>query len=175
MLRPRISDMVTIASRLSGVPETDILSPARPLHLCAVRFAVYATARAWKYSYPEIGKVMHRDHSTVLSGMQTRRRLESYIADFDGFCDAVAYWSDELPPFVSETDWTPPGIYMVYPSEQVRQARAKGVALPVNAEGNPKVSATQEPRDFDMEISHATAAAIGKGSSDLLDALRRAA
>lgn len=174
MLRPRISDIITIACRLSGAGMEEVISPARPLHLCAVRYAVYMTAREWGYSYPDIGNVVGRDHSTVMHALQTRRRLDSYIEDFDGFCAEVSRWADELPPFVAETNWHPPKVFTVHMSENLRQKREKLDRAVDGASGKPKGPGAGV-YDHDMAYKRARESRIRNGSDMLLAALRAAA
>jgi hypothetical protein len=124
-MRPRISDIITVAGRLTNVPPSEIVSDRRFLYLCAIRYPVYLTAREWGFSLSEIGRVVGRDHTSVYHGLQTGRRFEGYVNHFDEFCAEVARWSDELPPFVSETDWQPDRKFHVFLTDGAKRERSK--------------------------------------------------
>lgn len=161
-MRPRIADITTIASRLSGVPESEIRSGRSFKHLCAVRHPIYVTAREWGYSLPVIGReVGGRHHSTVLHSLSDRRALSGWVEDFDLFCAEVCRWSDELPPFVVESDWRPDRIF------RIRQS-AEAAAAP---KAPPKTAQVRDKHDYDMAQVRAMKAAMSKGSATLLAAL----
>lgn len=125
MMRPRIADIITIASRLTEVSEADIVGRRRWLHLCAIRWPIYATARQWGYSYPVIGRILNRDHSSIIHSLSNRERFDSYIVDFDDFCVEVERLADELPPFVADSDWRPDHKFHVYMSDDARKERER--------------------------------------------------
>lgn len=54
-----------------GIHPDDILKETRgsPKE-CAARFCVYERLRKRKWSYPQIGTTMNRDHQSVLSGVR---------------------------------------------------------------------------------------------------------
>lgn len=117
-MRPRIADMISIASRLTDVPEADIVGPRRFGHLCAIRAAIYILAKEWGYSSTETGqRFSRRDHSTILHGIKNVERFSSFVLEFGKFCDALGEFSDQLPPFVGETRWEPPRVFHVLRSE----------------------------------------------------------
>ncbi len=61
-----------------GVPVPEILSPWREARLLPARHAAMALAkRLTKLSLPQIGRVMRRDHTTVLSGIAAHERREA--------------------------------------------------------------------------------------------------
>ena len=170
MIRPRTADMITIASRLTGVSEADILSGRRFIHLCAVRHPICVTAREWGYSYPAIGAAIgRRDHSTVINSCASRERLVPYIKDFAEYCEAVSRWADELPPFVKETDWRPDRVFKVVLSLKAREAES------VRRKENSRLARSKLRVDYDMEVSARIAGEIKVGSANLLAALQAAA
>lgn len=183
MTRPRIADLVTIASRLTGVDPFDVRSQSRLLHLCAVRVAVYVTARRAGHSYPGIGRLVGgRDHSTVIHGIQNRGRFANYISDFDAYCADIERFAEELPPFVEDTDWTPDQTYSVFLSKEALSLRNQAYRA---AEAKrrrkfeivdaPRKVVTRRPapveRDYDMEATQAHRAQMAAGSQALLKAL----
>lgn len=124
MRRARISDIVTIAARLTGVPAAEIVSPSRELHLCAIRFAVFRSARAYGYSFPEIGRAVgRRHHTSVINSLGNRQRIADYLPEVDQFCAEVAHFADELPPFVNESDWRPEPRFFVSRIERMRREK----------------------------------------------------
>jgi len=190
-MRPRIADIVTIAARLSRTPEAAVVGERRYVYLCAIRHAIYATAREWGYSYPQIGKhVGNRDHTSVLNSIQSRERLALQFKNFDGFCAEVSRWADELPPFVSETGWKPPRAFSLTLSradrlrrereaaalrrmrQKRRDAKIAPVATPAVAASKAVPVADKAP---DEQYTRRVNAEIVRGSANLLEALRKAA
>lgn len=64
-------DIILAASKLSKVKPEEILSPRRMKHITLVRHIVYKlTAELCPYSYPQIGRMLDRDHSTIIAGIK---------------------------------------------------------------------------------------------------------
>jgi len=180
MIRPRIADMITIASRLTATPVAEILGRRRFLHLCAIRHPIYVTAREWGYSYPMIGQVLDRDHSTVIHSINTPERYRHYMEDFDGYCEAVAELADSLPPFVAESDWKPEKTFSLYLSGKAREERNRILeeqerARKLQRKENSRLARSKLRVDYDMEVSARIAGEIKVGSANLLAALQAAA
>lgn len=185
-MRPRIADILTIASRLTEVPVADLVGRRRWLHLCAIRYPVYATARDWGYSLTAIGRMVNRDHSSIIHSLNTRERFDSYIVGFDEFCEQVARHADELPPFVAESDWKPEAKFHVYMSNEARQERER-VSRRLVAARKAKIAErlglkASEVEDTDIAVLDAVeradaarAAVMTKNSASFADALRAAA
>ena len=117
-MRPLIADMITIASRLTDVPEAEIVGPRRFGHLCAIRGAIYTLAKEWGYSSSESGRKFSRDHTTILHGIKNVERFSGFVLEFEKFCDALGEFSDQLPPFVRDTAWKPPRTFHVLRSDE---------------------------------------------------------
>jgi len=68
MARISLSELVARAALLGDATVKDILGPARHNHLVYLRRAIVLAARAQeqRLSYPEIGRRMNRDHSTII-------------------------------------------------------------------------------------------------------------
>ena len=76
---PTIDRIIVIACRLFQVKPHEIRSPRRSTGVVRARHAVFwAVAEATEMSYPEIGRRIGRDHTTVLYGVQ---RAESMRHD----------------------------------------------------------------------------------------------
>lgn len=130
MTRPRIKDIVTIASRLTNVSEEKILSPDRKLHLCAVRSAIYSIAKKHGHSLTQIGvQIGGRDHSTVINGLKNEQRFAPHIGLYDEFVKALELYTATLPMFVSETDWQPPVNFVVRTSHQRFKERKRQMSI----------------------------------------------
>lgn len=70
--RARIVDLMAIASRLTGVHPDDITGHSRVRRFVHIRQAIVAVARMQRpeHSYPEIGRRMKRDHSTLVHAFE---------------------------------------------------------------------------------------------------------
>ena len=67
MATTRVHDLITIASRLSGISEADIRGTSRFRPICRVRQAVmYAAYLQGVHSLAQIGRIFGKDHSTVI-------------------------------------------------------------------------------------------------------------
>ena len=67
MATTRVSDLITIASRLSGISEADIRGKSRLRLICRVRQGVmYAAHLQGKHSLAQIGRMFGKDHTTVI-------------------------------------------------------------------------------------------------------------
>ena len=63
-------DVLKYITAKYGIPRRDLLSPLRSRYITYPRFeAMYLMRRYCGKSYPQIGKMMNRDHTTVLSGI----------------------------------------------------------------------------------------------------------
>jgi len=59
-------EIVKKVSHESGVPTMEIYGRSRSKKIFSARLEVYKVLRAEGYSYPEIGILMDRDHTTIL-------------------------------------------------------------------------------------------------------------
>jgi len=64
-----IRNVIRAASAISGIPESELLDDNRAAHLSWVRFAIMAACQRYA-SYSAIGRVMGRDHSTIIHGVK---------------------------------------------------------------------------------------------------------
>lgn len=66
MATTRISDLITIASRITGMTPAQIVGPQRHKPIARVRQAVaYVAAEQGKHSLTQIGRMLNRDHTTI--------------------------------------------------------------------------------------------------------------
>jgi chromosomal replication initiation ATPase DnaA len=64
-------DIIIAASRISEVSTADILSARRMKHITLVRHIVYKlTYELCPYSFPQMGRMLNRDHTTIISGIK---------------------------------------------------------------------------------------------------------
>jgi chromosomal replication initiation ATPase DnaA len=76
--RPQVKIRTIIAhvAKITGVPQDDILSPKRDRVTARARQMVMWKAHQEGHSLPAIGKVLQRDHTSVLHGVRAiNRRL----------------------------------------------------------------------------------------------------
>jgi chromosomal replication initiation ATPase DnaA len=77
-LRPemKIREVIDLVVDITGVPHSDILSPKRDRVTARARQMVMWKAHKEGHSLPAIGRVLGRDHTSVLHGVrQINRRL----------------------------------------------------------------------------------------------------
>jgi Bacterial dnaA protein helix-turn-helix len=99
MKRVRVVDIIAVASQLSHHTAGDILSRARHKPLVLTRFAIYTVARENGHSYPVIGKILGRDHSTVLHGCKVCEIFARDRPSFGKFLADLREATADLTPF----------------------------------------------------------------------------
>ncbi|RIV79553.1 helix-turn-helix domain-containing protein [Pelagerythrobacter aerophilus] len=82
VVRPRVREIIDTASRIFDVPAKDIASASRlRMHSTPRQVVCYvASQRGWRST--EIGRVLQRDHSTVLYGLDRVRARRAADAEF---------------------------------------------------------------------------------------------
>lgn len=65
-MKHRVSDIIDAAAELTGVSYGEMIGTCRARHISNVRAAVVMIAREYGFSYPHIGGVMRKDHSSMV-------------------------------------------------------------------------------------------------------------
>lgn len=84
--RPTVRALIDRAAALSGFPPATILGSCRRSDIVLIRFAVIWVARRMGFSSALIGRVINRDHSTVLNGAQRAREMMTRSQPYEAFC-----------------------------------------------------------------------------------------
>ncbi len=87
--RLRARDLLGVVDSLCsghGVPRDLVLGRSRPKSVAFARNRLYAELSRTGLSYPEIGSLLDRDHTTVMAGVRRARRtahlpVPSYLAE----------------------------------------------------------------------------------------------
>lgn len=74
-----VKGLVRAAAISSGLTEADILGPSRQRFVCTARQWVMFEAQAAGFTLPQIGRVLKRDHTTVLHGIRAERKRRGEI------------------------------------------------------------------------------------------------
>lgn len=80
------SDYVKAAAEMFHVHPRDLVSHYRFNFLMLPRFALYKALRLRGWSYPQIGRLLDRDHSTIIYGIQ---RADYYMERDPGYAAKV--------------------------------------------------------------------------------------
>lgn len=115
--RPRLRDIILAACTVTEQPRHKIVSPARDTAVVRARWLIFSVARKHGFSYPEIGRSVGRDHTTVLHGMHMLKeamllRSGAQIAEQVGQVERIAiersrrFFAKHMVN-VPETDWVP--------------------------------------------------------------------
>lgn len=80
-----LDDVATAVAQAHGVPLRELLGRRRHASVARARAALYTALRGHGMSYPEIGRLLRRDHTTVMSvvrnaGGPPSRRLRIEVA-----------------------------------------------------------------------------------------------
>lgn len=101
MATSRVSDLVAIAARLSGLSEEALLGPAKHRHVARVRQAVmYVAVNQGVHSYPHIGRVMGRDHKTVFYAADIVPAYMAIDHEYRLLVEAIERAAETARPFV---------------------------------------------------------------------------
>src|SRR6185437_14914972 len=84
---PTIADCLDIACRITGTPQTDVLSRRRGTGLRARMLAMWLARHRTRHSFPEIGRALERDHTTVMYGVERVEYLRSASVDWRELTD----------------------------------------------------------------------------------------
>jgi chromosomal replication initiation ATPase DnaA len=84
-----LNGLFSIVERETGVSRGEILAPFREHKVRDARLAMYLTLRKRGYSTPQIGSVMKRDHTTVVSGIRRARDFYDTKPEFRALVDAL--------------------------------------------------------------------------------------
>lgn len=74
-MKHRVSDIIDAAAELTGVSYGEMIGTCRARHIGNVRAVVSIVARERGHAYPHIGRVMRKDHSSIVH----------YVKNFDTF------------------------------------------------------------------------------------------
>ena len=66
---PIATDTIDMVARMTGVSKADILGRSRKPHICRARWAAMRALKQRGLSASHIGRLMGRDHTTVLHGL----------------------------------------------------------------------------------------------------------
>lgn len=84
-----LNELFSILLRETGISRREILAQIRERPVCEARLAMYLALRKRAYSTPQIGSMMERDHTTVLSGIRTARGHYNTKPKFRALVDAL--------------------------------------------------------------------------------------
>jgi hypothetical protein len=112
-MRPTISDIVAAVGAHYGVPKIDIKSERRDASVVHARHVCFWLAKDLTFlSYPQIGMAMHRDHTTIMHGVQVIEKkrqsdavLQSDLFELIGRLDSMA---PPLAEFVEQLKFASP-------------------------------------------------------------------
>ena len=103
MATTRISDLVTIASRLSGISEADIRGTSRLRAICRVRQGVmYAAFLQGKHSLAGIGRIFGKDHSTIIHACSNVPEFMKRDPEYLAFIWQILVEASEERPHIAE-------------------------------------------------------------------------
>lgn len=80
------SDFVNAAAEMFCVHPRDLVGPYRFNFLMLPRFALYKALRMRGWSFPQIGRLLNRDHSTIIYGVS---RADYYMERDPGYAAKV--------------------------------------------------------------------------------------
>jgi chromosomal replication initiation ATPase DnaA len=80
MSRTDLESLLRLASEATGCTVEELVSPDQHSTLVHARRLFVAAARRKGFSYPEIGRALHRHHSTIIRLTRTTGHYEKILA-----------------------------------------------------------------------------------------------
>jgi hypothetical protein len=117
----RVHDLVTIASRLSGISEADIRGTGRLRVICRVRqAAMYAAHLQGVHSLAQIGRLFGKDHTTVIHARDAVPEFMKRDPEYRAFVWQILVDAFEESPHINARKFQftltqPKPIYIVKP------------------------------------------------------------
>lgn len=93
-------DIMRAAAALSDTPIEKIRFTQRTGNLVDIRTAISIVARRRRCSFLEIGRAIHRDHTTVISGIASKRASKPEVLDLVAKIDSVIGEPEKLEAVV---------------------------------------------------------------------------
>ena len=139
--RARTADILTLAARLSGIPESRIRSRCRKRPTSRVRAAVCLIAGEHGHSNPVIGAVLGIDHSSVIYARRRAPILAMYEHGYARFIRSLRAKALTVRPFMLDLEEIKP----IYTYVGVPTAKQNGIK-PKNHFANDDNAFTQEKK-----------------------------
>ena len=165
MSRIRVADIIAAASRMTGIPVADITGPSRVKRLVRVRQAVafVAARQADRLSYPMIGRMLGRDHSTIIHAIIAADANRQIDREYAKFLRQLRMEARNAGHFAAGP------VVKVAPAPVIPKPPApKPVVRSVKAKNDFR------PDDGDGDNGHKFQAGISRGSNDFLAKLNAA-
>jgi len=100
--RARVADVLAVASYLWVLPAAQIRGEQRNRRYLAPRFAVCLVSSEQGHSYPMIGRVMGRDHSSVIHAARRAREMMARDPQYAHMVERLRLLSSIAKPFVAD-------------------------------------------------------------------------
>ena len=97
----RIADLITLAEDMAGLMPGAVTGKGRNPEAHRVRMAIMLVAREWGFSYPAIGRLLNRDHTSIMYGFERAQDLLARDQLFSDFVDALRTHAAEARPFIA--------------------------------------------------------------------------
>ena len=166
MSRIRVADIIAAASRMTGIPVADITGRSRVQRLARVRQAIaYVAAKQDdRMSYPQIGRILGRDHSTILHSIGMAEIFRKRDPEYAKFLRQLRMEARNAGHFAAG-----PVVKVAKPAPVIPKPPApKPVVRSVKAKNDFR------PDDGDGDNGHKFQAGISRGSNDFLAKLNAA-
>lgn len=97
----RIADLIALAEGMAGLLPGVVSGKGRCREAHKVRMAITVVARDWGFSYPAIGRLLNRDHSSVIYAMERAQILLTGDPVFAAFVADLRRAAAQSRPFIA--------------------------------------------------------------------------
>lgn len=157
MSRARVADIITLASQMAAIERKVLVGRTRYRRVVRVRQACMLLARENGHSFPTIGRMFDRDHSTVIHGCEV---AEDYIArdpGFAAFVERLRASAMRAQPYVAERLSFPA---FAKPKPTPKASAPKPKAKPIDSDIKQQLDDAAAMRDGSLALQQAIAAAL---------------
>lgn len=156
MSRALVADIITLAAEMAAIDRKVLTGRSRYRRVVRVRQACMLLARENNHSYPTIGRMFGRDHSTVIHGCEVAADTIARDPDYAAFVARLRTGAAKARPYIAERLSVP-----VFVKPKVGEAKPATPAKP-----------KAKTMDSDVRKQNEDADAMRKGSRDLARAIR---
>lgn len=155
MSRARVADIITLAAEMAAIDRKVLVGRSRFRRVVRVRQACMLLARENGHSYPTIGRMFDRDHSTIIHGCEVAEDYTARDPVYAAFVDRLRVSAKTAQPYVAERLSTPA---FVQPKPKLAKPKVK--PKPVDAAIKQQLQDDAAMRNGSFALQQAIAASL---------------
>jgi hypothetical protein len=159
MSRARVADIITLASQMAAIDRKVLVGRSRFRRIVRVRQACMLLARENGHSFPTIGRMFDRDHSTVVHGCEVAEDCVQRDPAYAAFVDRLRTSAANARPYIAERLSTPV-VVLPKPKPTRVKAKPKPKVAPIDGEIRKQAEDDAAMRNGSMALQRAVTALL---------------